>query len=88
MGTHVFGCDICQDVCPGTGGRRLQPSPRFAPAHFAPPLEKLAALTEQEFREMFRDSPVERARYAGFLRNVAIAMGNAKSERLREPLGG
>ena len=35
---------------------------------------------------MFRDSPIPRARYAGFLRNVAIAMGNARQERFRAPL--
>ena len=52
----------------------------------APPLEKLAALTEDEFREMFRRSPVKRAKYAGFLRNVAIAMGNLRLEKFREPL--
>jgi len=50
------------------------------------PLEKLAALTESEFREVFRASPIQRAKYAGFLRNVAIAMGNSKIEKFREPL--
>ncbi len=53
----------------------------------APPLDRsLAALSETEFREMFRDSPIPRARYSGFLRNVAIAMGNAKQEKFRAPL--
>ena len=51
-----------------------------------PPLEKLAALSEEEFREIFRRSPVKRARYTGFLRNVAIAMGNLRLEKFREPL--
>jgi epoxyqueuosine reductase len=52
----------------------------------APPLEHLAEITEEEFRAMFRDSPVTRSRYAGFLRNVAIAMGNSGQERFRAPL--
>jgi epoxyqueuosine reductase len=60
--------------------------PAFAPRAFAPPLEKLAALTEDEFRAMFRGTPVTRARYAGFLRNVAVAMGNRKLEKFRAPL--
>jgi epoxyqueuosine reductase len=46
----------------------------------------MAALSEAEFREIFRNSPVSRARYRGFLRNVAIAMGNSGLEKFREPL--
>ena len=46
----------------------------------------MAALSEDGFREMFRDSPIPRARYNGFLRNVAIAMGNARQEKFRVPL--
>jgi epoxyqueuosine reductase len=84
IGNHVFGCDICQDVCPWNG--RSPVTTAFEPEHFAPPLEKLAQLSEEEFHEMFRRSPVRRARYAGFLRNVAVAMGNARSEKFRRPL--
>jgi len=54
--------------------------------HFAPALGALAALSEDGFREMFRGSPIQRVKYAGFLRNVAIAMGNSKNEKFREPL--
>lgn len=85
-GSHVFGCDICQDVCPWNRHAPVTDDPAFQPHHFAPPLETLAALTEEEFRAMFRESPVTRARYAGFLRNVAIAMGSRGSERFRCPL--
>ncbi len=77
MGAHVFGCDICQDVCPWNGRAPVTGDPAFAPAHFAPRLDAMAALTEAEFREMFRATPISRARYAGFLRSVAIAMGNS-----------
>jgi|HubBroStandDraft_1064217.scaffolds.fasta_scaffold01284_9 epoxyqueuosine reductase len=86
IGRHVFGCDICQDVCPWNRRAPTTEEPAFAAAHFAPPLEKLAALSEEEFRKMFRASSISRARYAGFLRNVAIAMGNAGQERFRAPL--
>jgi epoxyqueuosine reductase len=86
IGRHVFGCDICQDVCPWNRRAPTTEEPAFAPAHFAPPLEKLAALSEDEFREMFRGSPIPRARYNGFLRNVAVAMGNARQEKFRAPL--
>ena len=85
-GGHVFGCDICQDVCPWNRRAPVTGDPAFEPREFAPPLEKLAAVTETEFRSLYRGSPVARARYAGFLRNVAIAMGNRKLEKFRAPL--
>jgi epoxyqueuosine reductase len=76
MGRHVFGCDICQDVCPWNRKAPVASEPAFEARNFAPPLEKLAALSAEEFREMFAGTPVERARYEGFRRNVAIAMAN------------
>jgi epoxyqueuosine reductase len=86
IGNHVFGCDICQDVCPWNSRSSCTSDFAFEASHFAPPLEKLAELTEREFRQMFSRSPVLRARYSGFLRNVAVAMGNARSEKFRRPL--
>jgi epoxyqueuosine reductase len=86
MGNHVFGCDICQDVCPWNRRAPLTKEAAFAPAEFTPALQKLAALTEGEFRSRFRHSPVSRAKYTGFLRNVAIAMGNSGKPQMREPL--
>ena len=86
VGRHVFGCDICQDVCPWNRRAPVTAEPAFAPARGAPPLEMLAALSEDEFCEMFRGTPIPRARYSGFLRNVALAMGNAGQERFRAPL--
>ncbi len=86
IGSHVFGCDICQDVCPWNREAPVTDEASFEARHAAPPLERLAGLTEEEFREMFRNAPVSRARYRGFLRNVAIAMGNTGSEKFREPL--
>jgi len=85
-GAHIFGCDICQDVCPWNRRAPATAAPEFQPHRFAPPLEELAALSEPEFRTMFSGTAVTRARYRGFLRNVAIAMGNSRLERFREPL--
>jgi epoxyqueuosine reductase len=86
IGSHVFGCDICQDVCPWNGRSPVTADPAYEPAHFAPPLEELAAIGEAEFRSMFQGSPISRARYQGFLRNVAVAMGNAGEPRFRPAL--
>jgi epoxyqueuosine reductase len=86
MGGHVFGCDICQDVCPWNRRAPVTGDPAFQPREFAPPLEKLAALTEDEFQSIYGGTPVTRAKYSGFLRNVAITMGNRKSEKFRAPL--
>jgi epoxyqueuosine reductase len=60
--------------------------PEFQPRHFAPPLERLALISAKEFHDMFRGTPVTRPRYEGFLRNVAIAMGNCREEKYRAPL--
>jgi epoxyqueuosine reductase len=86
MGRHVFGCDICQDVCPWNRNAPVTTESAFAPRRFAPLLEELAALTEPEFREAFHDSPISRSRYSGFLRNVAIAMGNTHDPKFRPAL--
>ena len=86
MGRQVFGCDICQDVCPWNGRAARTREAALAPGEVAPPLERLAALSEEEFRDLFRNTPVARAKYRGFLRNVAVAMGNAGLEKFREPL--
>ena len=79
FGHNVFGCDICQDVCPWNRRAAMTLEPAFAPQHFAPSLEKLAALTESEFRELFRPSPVSRARYGVFRANVLAALGEVAS---------
>ena len=77
MGRHVFGCDICQDVCPWNRRAPVTEDRSFASRVTAPPLERLAVLSEDEFRAMFRGSAVKRTKYSGFLRNFAIAMANS-----------
>lgn len=86
VGRHVFGCDICQDVCPWNRRAPITSDPAFAPRDFAPDLERLAAIGEEEFRAMFRGSAVKRTKYSGFLRNVVMAMGNSGEARFRPAL--
>ena len=73
---------------PLTWNRRaaVTAEPRFQPRRVAPRLAELAKLTPGEFRALFKGSPVERTRYQGFLRNVAVAMGNAGRPEYRAPL--
>ena len=80
MGNHVFGCDICQDVCPWNRKAPTTDAPAFQPRPglVAPDLRELAELSEETFRARFRKSPVKRSKYAGFLRNVAVALGNTR----------
>ncbi|HEV8253928.1 MAG TPA: tRNA epoxyqueuosine(34) reductase QueG [Vicinamibacteria bacterium] len=79
LGRHVFGCDICQDVCPWNRRRRGSGPPAFAPREGlqAPELEALAGLDQEGFRALFRKSAVKRAKRRGLLRNVAVALGNS-----------
>ena len=79
VGRHVFGCDICQDVCPWNRRRRRRGPAAFEPREgaVAPDLGDLAALDDEAFRARFRRSPVKRAKRRGLLRNVAVAMGNS-----------
>jgi epoxyqueuosine reductase len=79
MGHHIFGCDICQDVCPWNRKAPISNAAEFQarPELVNPALEWLAALGVEEFREVFRGSPVKRAKRNGIRRNAAIAMGNS-----------
>jgi len=90
VGRHVFGCDICQDVCPWNRKRRHAAGPAFAAREgmVAPALAGFAevALDEEAFRDRFRASPMKRAKRRGLLRNVAVAMGNARDAAHRPVL--
>ena len=79
MGRQVFGCDICQDVCPWNRKSPIGFDPDLeARADLVnPALEWLAAMDESEFELRFNGSPVRRAGFAGLRRNAAIAMGNS-----------
>src|SRR6266849_1262716 len=97
MGNLIFGCDICQQVCPvnkvaerrlglrkngGVAGQLLQVRRReeFRPRAGIgsnPELIPLLSLTEEQFRERFRSSPIRRTKRRGLLRNVCVALGNS-----------
>ncbi len=93
IGNNIFGCDICQDVCPWNGhakpntgitGKPPREMPvtraeEFQPREelLAPKLAEMAKLSREEFNRMFRGSPIKRAKYQGFRRNTAVAMGNS-----------
>ena len=83
MGRQVFGCDICQDVCPWN--RRAPVAVKegmLARAELVnPALEWLAGMDAAEFKRWFKGSPMERTRRKRLQRNVAIAMGNSGDER-------
>lgn len=83
LGNWIFGCDICQTVCPWN---------RKAPAHTEPrfdlredvvgrSLEEWSGLTVERYRERARNSAIKRARYEGLMRNVSIAIKNARRGR-------
>jgi epoxyqueuosine reductase len=75
MGEHVFGCDVCQEVCPWNSRAPLTEEADFERRDL-PPLEELAEMSEEEFREFAKGTPLARPKYAGFIRNVRVAMGN------------
>lgn len=76
IGAHLFGCDICQDVCPWNSRAPVDRDECFAPTSFAPSLEELASLGAESFHARFAGTPILRTKCAGLLRNVLTAMGN------------
>ena len=80
MGNHIFGCDICQDVCPYNTKVKPTKEQAFHPREglHAPELIPLLSLSETEFKAKFAGSPILRAKRRGFLRNVCVALGNLK----------
>jgi epoxyqueuosine reductase len=81
IGNHVFGCDICQEVCPYNVKSEASAESAYQPRAglHAPQLIPLLSLDQSEFRRRFGGSPILRAKRRGFLRNVAVALGNTKS---------
>jgi epoxyqueuosine reductase len=91
MGSAVIGCDICQDVCPWNRKAPMSALAAFQPrtfdadgseargqSLFAPELEWLASLTQEEFSRIFRKSAAKRAKWRGLVRNACMALGNAQ----------
>jgi epoxyqueuosine reductase len=83
LGDWVFGCDVCQEVCPYTRAAQAESDPAFLPRRLEnayPSLRWLLAMTEAEFRETYRGTPVLRAKRRGLARNAAVALGNVGSQ--------
>jgi epoxyqueuosine reductase len=79
MGRHIFGCDICQDVCPWNRKAPASSAPDFQPRSglVNPALAWIAEMSAEEFREVFRGSSIRRTKRSGLRRNAVIAMGNS-----------
>jgi epoxyqueuosine reductase len=83
MGRHVFGCDICQDVCPWNRKAPVTSAPEFEAREglVNPALDWLAEMQQAEFSAVFRGSPVKRTKLSGLRRNAVIAMGNSRNQK-------
>lgn len=78
IGNLIFGCDICQEVCPWNSKAVPTDEPAFQPrdGNLMPKLLSLIGMTQQEFSRRFKGSPIKRPKRRGFLRNVLVAIGN------------
>jgi epoxyqueuosine reductase len=88
MGRHIFGCDICQDVCPWNRKAPATELAEFQPRAelVNPALDWLAEISAEEFRRTFRHSPLHRAKRSGVRRNAVIAMGNSGGKNFVQQL--
>jgi epoxyqueuosine reductase len=83
VGDWVFGCDICQDVCPVNRDATQSLEPAFRQRHdfSAPDLLPLLELDDEGFSRRFQNSPIKRAKRVGLQRNVCVALGNIGDKR-------
>lgn len=82
VGNWIFGCDICQQVCPWNlrfAPIEGEPSFFLGPERKYPNLTQEIMLTQQGFNLKFKDSPLKRAKRRGYLRNIAVALGNSRN---------
>jgi epoxyqueuosine reductase len=85
MGNWIFGCDVCQEVCPWND-KLVRHDGTPDTEELCPSLPELLRLDEEQFRSRFRRSAVRRAKRDGFVRNVAIALGNTGNPEAVAPL--
>lgn len=83
IGNWIFGCDICQEVCPWNSKAVSTTETGFQPrdGNLTPKLLSLVGMTQEEFSRRFKGSPIKRAKRRGFLRNVLVAIGNWGTQR-------
>ncbi len=79
VGNNIYGCDICQDVCPWNRKAKVANDPSFQPRDglYNPDLSTFSNLSQEEFGWIFKGSAIKRAKRSGFLRNIMVAMGNS-----------
>lgn len=81
LGDRIYGCDECMDVCPWNRFATAANESRFAAREFVSmPMRDFLALDDDQFRALFRKSPIKRIKRRGFLRNVCVALGNVGTE--------
>ena len=90
MGNLIFGCDICQDVCPWNRRSPVSLVEEFKPReeNRSAELKELARMSAQDFGDQYRDSAIKRSQWRGLMRNVAVAMGNARDPDMIPELKG
>ncbi|PYS05240.1 MAG: tRNA epoxyqueuosine(34) reductase QueG [Acidobacteria bacterium] len=84
IGHHLFGCDICQDVCPWNRKAPYSSNPAFEPRHglFWPTIDQLLDLNQDEWQTMTRGTAAKRAKIKGLLRNLMVVAGNSGVRKL------
>jgi epoxyqueuosine reductase len=89
MGEHLYGCDICQEVCPWNDQARAAPRAEFEPREVLKTLSLagLLGLSQEDYARIFRGSPMKRARRRGLARNAAVVLGNRGDREAVDPLG-
>lgn len=81
VGEHVFGCDDCQEVCPWNRFARLTDEPRLLGPDGAEELDALLGMSQKDFDRRYRSSALRRAKRAGLLRNLCVALGNRRDPK-------
>ncbi len=82
---HIFGCDICQDVCPYNRGPRID-NPAIVPRHFHLSIYDLSVLSSADYERVFGGTPVTRAKRDGLRRNALLALAATSSPELEKAL--
>ena len=89
MGNWVYGCDVCQEVCPFNRFEKETIEHAFKADHnefAAPKLEHILTMSESSFKSTFANSPIKRIKHERWLRNGAVAAGNSGRPELIAPL--